>query len=89
MVCTSWFKSDLLPLYWVFFSLNVGTSVLCTKNARSKSFRPSSMNLLASVLLFTHWLGNAYITGALMIKTAFHSVQFRGKIEKSVWRAGV
>ena len=30
-----------------------------------------------------------YITGALMMQTAFHSSVFKGRMENSVWRTGV
>jgi hypothetical protein len=62
------------------------------KNARSIALRTSSMSLGRTLAYNPRIKGErseTYITGALIMSTAFHSNQFRGKIENRLWRTGM
>ena len=79
-----------LAVYWFFFPLPTSSVVFGTKYCLSTNFNTSSMSLPpVSSMHRGEMARTTYMTGALMTSTAFHSAQFRGRIENSAWRTGV
>jgi hypothetical protein len=80
--------------YLLFLALADSTMVVWMKNCLSTNFNASSMRLQhvstrEFAKIFRSRTSKTYMTGALMMSTAFHSIQFRGRMENRPCRNGV